>query len=286
MYGRGAADDKSGVVTSFSGLKEVLDSGLELKVNPVLAIAGGEETGSSIGFFRYIMGDLAIVLDVGHEGLSIGASGVIKVKVEVKGRGGHSAYPYRCVNPIYHASRLISYMEAYSKDLLKRKVSMYAAPSHYDRVPARLNVTVVKAGERVNMIPEEVEILIDRRTIPEESESEVAMKLKNLIEEFAEKNRIKVNVDVKILMNSWVTKDSELIKKMSSLLAEVTGFKPKIVVELGGTDGAFLQDRMPVIQYGAMREDNNIHGPNEFVYIEDLSLVRDFVKKILVKGVT
>ncbi|RJS80987.1 hypothetical protein CW707_04485 [Candidatus Bathyarchaeota archaeon] len=61
-------------------------------------------------------------------------------------------------------------------------------------------------------------------------------------------------------MDGWYTADEKIIRKFKEILEEVLGRKVKVVVELGGTDGVFMIDRMPVIQFGTMRDKNNIHG--------------------------
>ena len=281
VFGRGASDDKSGIAAALAAFKEILEQGLEPKNYPILIVAGGEETGESAEFFRSITGDIGVVLDVGPEALSIGASGVARIKVIVKGVQSHSAYPYKGVNAIYLASKLIAYLEELGKKLENTIKSKYDALEHYDKVPARLSATMVKAGVAPNIIPGECEIVIDRRTIPEESAEEAAKELKEAIEEFAKANKIEVEVEARGLIDAWVTKDEHVINKFRGILKRVLGSEPKVIVELGGTDGVHLIDRMPVIQFGALRSDTNIHGKNEFVYIDDLILVKNFVKNVV-----
>jgi len=281
VFGRGASDDKSCIAAAFTAFKEIIEEGKTPKIYPILIIAGGEETGESAEFFESIQGDIGVVLDVGPSGLSIGASGVARIRVKVKGRQAHSAYPYKGINAIYLAADLIKFLEELGKELEKTKLSKYAASEHYDRLPARMSVTIIEGKVAPNVIPGECELLIDRRTIPEEDANDAAKELEERIIEFAKKNNIEVEVEAKGLMNAWVTENEELIMKFRRVLREITGEEPKVVVELGGTDGVHLFNRMPVIQFGALREDNNIHGKNEFVYIGDLRLVKEFVKKVI-----
>lgn len=83
------------------------------------------------------------------------------------------------------------------------------------------------------------------------------------------------------MTNGWFTADDKLIEKLRKILEEVTGRALKIGVELGGTDGRYLIQRMPVIQFGTIRGDTNFHGKNEFVYVEDIKVLKNFVKKII-----
>jgi len=41
---------------------------------------------------------------------------------------------------------------------------------------------------------------------------------------------------------------------------------------------------MPVVQFGPMRPENNIHGKNEFVYLRDVEMVQNVVEEVLKKG--
>jgi succinyl-diaminopimelate desuccinylase len=281
LFGRGAADDKSNIVATVGAFKEALIEELRLKVNPILIIRGGEESGQSAEIFRKLDGDICVVLDAGCETLSIGASGFVRVSVKVKGKQAHSAYPYKGQNAIYGAARIVSFIEDWGKELERNTLSRFYASTHYNRLPARMSVTVIKGGIAENIIPEECEIIIDRRTIPEENVYEVAREIKTKIEQFAKEHGINADVRVKSCKDAWCTNDEEVVAKFKNILARITGKQMKLSVELGGTDGAFVIGKMPVIQYGTMRDDNNIHGKNEFVYLEDLGLIKKFVKEII-----
>jgi len=281
LFGRGAADDKSNIVAALAAFKEVLEEKLPVKVNPVLIVAGGEETGEGESFFRKIDGDICVVLDSECEGLSIGASGVARLNVKVLGKQAHSAYPFRGENAIYQASKIIAFIEKIAKETEKKVISRFYAPTHYEHVPRRISVTMIEGGIAANIIPAECSLLVDIRTIPEENAEKAAKELKETIENYAKKNGIKIEVEAKGFMDGWYTMDEKIIRKFKEVLEKTLGREVRVVVELGGTDGVFMIDRMPVIQFGTMREENNIHGKNEFVYLEDIEKVRKFVKNVI-----
>ena len=175
----------------------------------------------------------------------------------------------------------MSFIERVAKETEERVLSKFYAPTYYERVPRRISVTIINGGVAANIIPAECNLLVDVRTIPEEKAEKAAEELRKTIEDYAEKNGIKVEVEAKAFMDGWYTRDEKIIEKFKEILEEVLGRKVKVVVELGGTDGVFMIDRMPVIQFGTMRDENNIHGKNEFVYLEDIEKVKKFVKKTL-----
>jgi len=281
LYGRGAADNKSNIVAALVAFHEVLEENLQLKVNPVLAVAGGEETGESEGFFKTLEGDLAVILDVGCESISIGASGSVRLVVKVFGQQAHSAYPYKGVNAIYEAVKVIEFIKRKAEEFEKTVLSKFPAPTHYEKLPRRMSATMVSGGVAANIIPGECNITVDVRTIPEENAKEVAKEVGDMLEHFAKENKLNMMVEVKSFSNGWYTADEKVVNTVRKVAEEVVGKPLKVSVELGGTDGRYLIERMPVVQFGTLREDTNFHGINEFVYLTDLMIVKSFVKRLL-----
>ncbi len=277
LFGRGAADDKAAIVAALDAMAEV-----EGKVFPILVVVGGEETGESEAFMKSLQGDIALILDSGPYP-SIGASGVLKYTIKVKGKQCHSAYPFLGRNAVWDMARLLIMLEEFAKFAEEKFVSQYRAPEHYDRIPVRAAATVVKAGSAWNIIPGEAEVAFSIRTVPGWENDILNQLFQELLSEFCQKSGIEVDITRDFEMKPWVS-EGEHVEKFVKILQEVTGKKMEPVVELGGTDGVHFVDRMPVIQFGPMRPENNIHGINEFVYITDIQLVEDVVKKVLEVG--
>jgi len=140
---------------------------------------------------------------------------------------------------------------------------------------------MIEGGVAPNVIPSECVMTVNIRTMPEENSEAIAMEVKEKLENFALKNNITLDVKVKDVVKGWYTKDTKIIESFKKVLEDVMGKEVKIVAELGATDGVFLIDKMPVIQFGTMRDENNVHGKNEFVYLEDVELVKNFIKKVI-----
>lgn len=282
LFGRGAADDKSGIAAAMAAFHEVMKERLELKVYPVLAAVGGEETGESEEFLKSLDGDLCVVLDVvGCETLSIGASGAVVFTVIVKGKQAHSAYPFKGKNAIYEANRIVGFLEEKGRKFEETVTSRFPASFYYDRLPRRMHVTMIQGGIAQNVIPGECALKVNVRTIPEESAEKVALEIKDMLESFAKENGIALEVKLERVMDGWFTDKEEVIERFKGILEDIIGKPVRVSVELGGTDGRHFIGRMPVIQYGAIREDTNFHGKNEFVYLEDLKTLKNFIKRVL-----
>ncbi len=279
LFGRGAADNKADIVAALDAMAAVKDPA----VDPILVSVGAEETGESEEFMRQIDGDIVIVLDSGPY-VSIGASGVLRINLKVFGKQAHSAYPFLGENAIYRAARILRFLEDLGNVAEKTFVSKYRAPEHYDGVPLRLNATMMSAGVAGNVIPDVVDVLIDVRTVPEYDNDFAWRWIAENLLSFAERKGIRISLERQALMHPWVSEGPHA-ERFAKIVESVTGEKQDVFVELGGTDGVHFADRMPVVQFGPMRPENNIHGKNEFVYLRDVEMVQRVVERLLQEGI-
>jgi len=279
LFGRGSADDKSSIVAALGALASVDDP----VVDPVVVSVGAEETGESEEFMRQIRGDIIVVLDSGPY-VSVGASGSLRIKIKVHGKQAHSGYPFLGKNAIYCAAKILHFIEHLGHVAERTFVSKYRAPEHYDRVPLRLSATMFRSGIAGNVIPDSAEILVDVRTVPG-YDGEFAWEwIRESILSFAESGGMCVSLERETLMRPWIS-EGEHAKRFADIVADVTGKPQDLYIDLGGTDGVHFADRMPVVQFGPLRSECNIHGKNEFVYIDDVETVERVVETVLREGI-
>jgi succinyl-diaminopimelate desuccinylase len=291
LFGRGSADCKGPVVCA---LEALINSNPNCEVN--VYIAGGEETGESKDFFEEVDCDLAIVVDTGPY-ISIGASGFMGINIKVKGKGGHSSMPFLCDNPIYKVSKLIEYIKKIAKEYETIK-SKYFGPN-CDFLYPRITPTIIKGGEVINVIPDEVYVYVNARPIIEFDNDILYTDFTKKITEFCKEHNINIEISRDERdKGPWVCK-SKYLEKFKTIFEEsllemgatkedyrfiLNGLEyySKEIVEFGGTDGDyFYRKGIDVIQFGPMRPENNIHGKNEFVYIQDLEFVYNVLKKFI-----
>ncbi|MCS7105396.1 MAG: M20/M25/M40 family metallo-hydrolase [Thermofilaceae archaeon] len=295
VYGRGAADDKSAIVASIIALSELNFD--KLKYYPQVVVTGDEEVGG-LGVRALIdkgyRWDKVVILDAGADYLSIGASGVVFGWIKVRGKSGHAGYPHKTVNPVENAVKLANYIVSNYKPRRASKLSRFNAPpgSPLNKVWGRFNFTILKLSpgepEKHNRIPSEVMLGFDMRLLPEE---DLGVALEELYSHFSEATAA-LGVDAEISawgQRGWYAKDECFIEEAleaSRKAYESLGLQSNVyaAAELGGNDGTFFDSvGIPVVAFGAMRTDCNVHSENEFVYIQDLILLKEFVK-YLAKG--
>ncbi|TFG32609.1 ArgE/DapE family deacylase [Candidatus Thorarchaeota archaeon] len=285
-YGRGVSDNKGNIVASVSAAKELISKGTS-KINWKILISPNEEIGGEWGI-DYLMngppkirGDFGIVVDSGPEYVSIGASGVIAGTITVHGTQGHAGYPFKFANAIHLSIPLMQAMLDYV-DLRRKIESDLPAPpgSPHRTLWGRFSMTVYHAGSKTNTIPGKAEISFDCRTIPEEEVKDVAKDIEDFLEKVKEETCVEASLSFKSKHSGWGSNpDNEYVKSFHSAVKSVVGPDISIAADLGGNDGHYFTSHgIPTVCFGTLRDDNNYHGLDEFMHLEDF----ETVKKVLI----
>ena len=282
-YGRGTADNKAGIAAAMGALLQL--SKEELDINLKLVAGVDEEIGGRYGV-DYVMtdwglnGDAALIVDAGPESLFLGASGIIWGKLTVKGKQGHAGYPFKAKNAIEEAMKLIAEFEHY-RNLVEQKESTLNAPPGAPRkfVWGRYSVTMIKAGEKENVIPGTCEVRFDRRLLPEEPIEQAEIELQTFFQKALEKTGCEASLELVNLQQGYHTpKDLTFVQTVSENIKKTTGQRLPFAAELGGNDGSFFaKNKIPVVCYGTIRADTRYHGVDEFVYLQDIKNTRDLI---------
>jgi len=154
-YGPGVSDEKAGVVNGIMALKVLRDVGFENFATITLLLETSEERGSS-GTQNLIRAlakehDVEFNLEPGDppDNLTVWRKGSARIHIRVKGRAAHAGVaPQGGRNA---AVELINQVTALAKDF----------PTVGDGTT--VNLTVMKAGERTNIIPDEAEAIYSAR---------------------------------------------------------------------------------------------------------------------------
>jgi len=296
VYGRGAADDKSAIISSIAALEELSQRKSQLKYKPVVIVTGDEEVGGNgikLLLDKGYRWDNVVILDANANYLSIGASGVVHGWIRVRGKAGHAGYPHLAINPIDNLALIIREMNTKFKSFRASKISRYNSPpgSPVPKLWGRFTFTIIKMGssdiEKHNRIPSEAIIGFDMRLLPEEKADNALKELYSYFSEIISTYNLNAEVEITNYQEGWYSKDEEFVKE--ALYAVDKAYKsvgirekPVTAAELGGNDGTFFDAKgMPVVAFGTMREENNVHAPCEFVYIRDIELLKNFIIYLL-----
>lgn len=173
LYGRGAADMKSGVAALVVAAEHL--SATRAPVRPVLALVADEEDASigseaaiaalpSLG----IVPEVCVIAEPTDLALARSLRGFAVVKAELTGVAAHSSQPELGVNAVIRIGRLLAAIDA-------------LAPS-IRASGGDLMVTAVHGGDSPFVIPDRAECLIERRTVPGELADEALEEVRALID--------------------------------------------------------------------------------------------------------
>ncbi len=178
LVARGACDAKGPIV----GMLEAIDMLAQTRKTwsgTVIAVFVADEEVASLGARAYVAQkpriDCCIVGEPTSNKVVIAHKGSMRPLVRVAGVAAHSASPDKGVNALYKAAALLSMIERHHRNLAKRSHPLLGTPS--------ITVTRCQGGHADNVVPEQCDLLLDRRMIPGETEADVRAQLVALLAE-------------------------------------------------------------------------------------------------------
>ena len=221
----------------FQPAEEIVPSGA-----PVFVKEGAIENVEAIFGFH-----LNATSDFGKVGWYDGAvmAGGLSFKIKVHGKGGHPAYPEKCINPLYTACDIVS-------ALPRLRDSFHAV------VPC--NVTPVKliSEEPSGRIPETAEILGQFKYLDRTADRVFRRELKTLVDGCALHNHTECELKIEPTYPvSW--NDPELGQRVVVPSAKELGLElTKIVPSMGSDDFAWYAEKVPAyyMTFGLRKGEN------------------------------
>jgi len=280
IYGRGAADMKGAIVALLLGLEAL--KGKPLRYDTSVMITTDEEVNQAsqlrylTPFLQPTSGAYVFSLDSSFGYVSIANLGVLQMDIKVKGKSVHSGLSHLGENAVEKASLLMQALLDLKKRVVQRKSAIDVHPgTGLSKMEPRLNINKIAGGLKVNIVPDECVISVDRRLIPEEKLEEAERELMSTLSsvEGVEWEIAKIH---KIPTVSPC--QDPIVDKLARIIGEVTGQSGKFG-EMGSGDLPYIANSDwggKEFGLGVIRVECNIHGRNEFVYqkdIEDLARI-------------
>jgi len=266
VYGRGAADAKGCLASMLGCLKILADEGWPINGEIIFAAVADEES-ENRGIRRLVAqgvkADYAVVGEPTNLNVCIAHKGSIFLRASFIGRAAHSSKPERGVNAVYAASEYALRIEKLSRRF-KVKHRLLGKPS--------LAVTIFRGGVKDNVIPDRCELVINRRTLPNEDLETVVNQLKDLAMKVSKERRVKAFVKIdRYLPASETDKDEEIVKAGLRAVSRVLGKRARPKGFQATCDMTFLVHRanIPCIILGPGRLEE-AHAINEWVEIDQL----------------
>lgn len=285
VYGRGAADMKGAIPALLLALEKT--KGQLVNYDISVMVTTDEEIGRQAPQIEYLGQFLRPLKDAyffdldaefGH--VNIAGLGAIHLEIRVKGKSVHSGLAHLGINTVEKAVPLLSALLELKERVIARKSRIEANPeTGLEKLESRLNINMIKAGLKVNIVPDECLISIDRRTIPEEILDEAEKELIDTL------NSVK-GVDweiVSMLKFPTAVTDDLVVDKLAGIIKEVIGKTGKCGA-MGSGDFVRIVSGWEAKNFGLgpIRPECNIHGKEEFVYLKDIEDLAEVLRRFLV----
>jgi succinyl-diaminopimelate desuccinylase len=285
IYGRGAADMKGAIPALLLALESCRDRPLKYDVS--VMITTDEET-SQASQLRYlgqylqpVSGARVFNLDSSFGYVSIAGLGALQMEITVRGESVHSAMAHLGENAVEKANLLVSALLELKKVVKKRKSRIGAYPdTGLTNMEARLNINMIQGGIKVNIVPDQCVISVDRRLIPEENMDDAR---KEIVEALSSVSDVRWDITEDITIPSVSPSDDPIIDELAGVMKEVIGEGGKYG-EMGSGDLPYIVTHdWGGIEFGlgVIRSDCNIHGNDEFVYQKDIENLAEIIARFV-----
>lgn len=281
LYGRGVIDMKSAAAVEVLVFKELVE-----KVNYALALqlVTDEEVGGFDGTKHQIekipsaheqgvRADFVIAGEPTNLGINNRAKGIIWLKIQVKGKSAHGAYPWEGENALIKAKKIVD-----------KIYNVYPLPKS-ESWQTTFNLAKIETpNETFNRVPDKAVVYFDIRYIPEEIKSLPFEKGRKLLEKKIKKLVGSLG-EVDILLfepPQFTDQRNYFIVKLQEAVKQNIGKKADIIVKHGGSDiRHYNQVGCDGVTFGPI--GGNLHGDEEWIEIKSLEKYYQILKDFLLK---
>ncbi|MBQ9828246.1 MAG: M20/M25/M40 family metallo-hydrolase [Lachnospiraceae bacterium] len=291
LYGRGISDMKGGLASQLYGMKVLAEgirkAGVRLPGDLAMVCTVQEEPAGFAGanyFFDNTMAehdikaDFVFLAEPSHNELMLGQRGKVEIAVKTLGKTAHASKPSEGVNALELMVPIMQDIFTHTGIDLKT-----------DPLLGECTVTILKctAGGDYSSIPDECEILVDRRYTTEQTMEELLDEFRVIFKrlktaypdfrgevymrEFEEISYTGVKSMSRKYNPPWITdRDHPIVQKAFTALEKV-GQEPKGAYWLFGTEGCVscAMHGIPTLGYSGAVE-SQAHQPKEHVSLDEM----------------
>ena len=267
LYGRGAADMKSGVAA-------MLYAAIVLKrlktpfAGEVMFFFNVDEERLNLGMNTFIAEDVsahyAVVGEPTSLQLCIGHLGCSRFKLKTHGIPGHTSVVTHPDNAIYKMAKLIDSLELLDKTIRQRVHPVLGRGS--------LTVSTIRGGTAVNIVPEICEVEIDRRTFPNETLETVQAEIDKCLRKVSAPAGMAYDLkSYQSVPATLIDREAPIVKRLAAVIGHIQKAEP-VVASFGATcEAPFLSVNkgIPTVIFGP-GSLKQAHIANEYVELEEV----------------
>ncbi|MDC0394670.1 succinyl-diaminopimelate desuccinylase [Alphaproteobacteria bacterium] len=281
LYGRGAADMKSGIAAFVSAIRQWRNT-TKKQTKISLIITGDEEADAVNGTVKMIEWmrqqdihpDMCVVAEPTSQAeigdiIKNGRRGSLTGEIAVRGTQGHVAYPHLAHNPTAALIQMLAPVTS---------VELDGGNDYF--TPSTAEVTGFSTSSCVsNVIPATANALFNIRFNTEHTAENLQGWLTEHFQRIATKYQVQFDVEWKSNAAPFVTKAGKLTQIMSEAIFAQTGKHAQLSTAGGTSDARFITYLCPVAEFGLVGK--TMHKIDENVAINDIDLLAKIFEDML-----
>ena len=279
LYGRGAADMKSGLAAMITAIESFVADQTDQRGTLALLITSDEEGPSVDGTKRVVEAlmargeriDWCIVGEPSSERqtgdtLKIGRRGSLSGRLTVHGVQGHIAYPQRAENPVHTLAPALVELTSHVWD---------QGNEHFQ--PTTFQVSNLNAGTGApNVIPGELKARFNLRYAPVQTPEG----LKRTVEDILSRHKVRYSLEWFHSGEPFYTRPGKLVAAVSEAIRQISGQVPTLSTGGGTSDGRFIAKMgAEVVELGV--PNPTIHKVDECARIADIDTLHAMYLQVL-----
>lgn len=276
LIGRGANDMKSAIASFVAAVASVEQRRGTLS----FLITGDEEGYATYGTPRIIdwlnergiRPDMILIGEPTSEQrlgdtVKIGRRGSVNMWLTVPGTQGHVAYPHKADNPVGKLARIVAALDALHLDDGTAKFP-----------PSNLEFTgLATPTQASNVIPGEATAQLNIRFNNVQRGSELVERVTAIAKGIAPEATVKARISGE----AFLTPPGELYDLVVDAITEETGAAPALSTSGGTSDGRFLIQLCPVVDFGL--PNATMHKLDESAAVEDIRSLARIYRRIVAR---
>lgn len=261
LFGRGSVDMK-GSLAAMVGAAAALREAGAAPLGDVLLTFVVDEENLSLGTAAIAAtrrADAAIVTEATGLRICVAHKGFVWATIRTEGRATHGSDYETGVDAIVRMGRVLAALERFDREILSRRAHpLLGRPS--------VHASLIQGGEGPSTYPPSCALVLERRTLPEETEGEVRAELREILASLGRDDpRFRATLEVTCVRPGLeVDRGAEVVRALDRAYVDVCGQAPAYVGQGAWFDAALLaREGIPTVIFGPT--GTGAHAEAEYV---------------------